>query len=85
MVPKMAQVGKYQIGRSRPALDGVRQLSLSRTENEMKLNPKPTMILTRRGTINAIGSTPLLVTLNALAISHSETSKARLGRKHMPR
>ena len=77
----MAQVGKYQIGRSRPALDGVRQLSLSRTENEMKLNPKPTMILTRRGTINAIGSTPLLVTLNALAISHSRSEERRVGKE----
>ena len=41
--------------------------------------------LTLRGTIKAIGSIVLPYTLYARAISHSETFRALLGRKHMPR
>lgn len=40
---------------------------------------------TFRGTTNAIGSIPDVVTLYARAISHSVTSNARRGRKHIPR
>lgn len=40
---------------------------------------------TFRGTMNAIGSIADVVTLYARAISHSVTSNARRGRKHIPR
>lgn len=41
--------------------------------------------LTFLGTMNAIVSTAVPVTLYARPISHSDTSTARLGRKHIPR
>jgi hypothetical protein len=41
--------------------------------------------LTLRGTMNAIGSMEFVVSLYALAISHSEVLSARRGTKHIPR
>lgn len=42
-------------------------------------------VLTLRGTMNAIGSMAFVVSLYALAISHSEGLTARRGTKHIPR